>query len=41
MQETFIRRQTEWKVTGVHQIFDGFLTLIREKMYFFGVEIND
>ena len=32
MQETFIWGQTEWTVTGVHQIFDGFLTLIRERI---------
>ena len=27
-----IRRQAEWTVTGVHQTFDGFLTLIRERI---------
>ena len=30
IQETFIRVRAEQTVTGVHETFDGFFTLIRE-----------
>ena len=32
MQETFIWGQVEETVTGVHQMFDGLLTLIKERI---------
>ena len=32
MQETFICGRVEWTLTGIHQTFDGLLTLIREKI---------
>ena len=32
IQETFISGRVEWTLTGVHQTFDGLLTLIRERI---------